>query len=93
MKVTIRRALPNDADFIAWLILTAGRAHVKRGIVGRLLAEIIAAGREKGFSRAQINIYIGNDPARRLYEKHGFKVVDEIRDPYFQQQIGSPGMA
>jgi ribosomal protein S18 acetylase RimI-like enzyme len=50
-------------------------------------------GREKGFRCAQINIYIGNIPAQRLYEKYGFKIVDEKRDPYFEMQIGSPGMA
>jgi len=50
-------------------------------------------GRQKGFKRAQINIYIGNIHAQRLYEKYGFKIIDEIRDPYFEAQIGSPGMA
>ncbi len=32
MKVQIRQARQEDAAFLAWLILTAGRAHVKRGI-------------------------------------------------------------
>jgi len=30
--IKIRQAQKEDAAFIAWLILTAGRAHVKRGI-------------------------------------------------------------
>ena len=30
--IKIRQALKADAAFLAWLILTAGRAHVKRGI-------------------------------------------------------------
>ena len=65
----------------------------RKGIVSKLLKEIMEKGRRKGFKIAQINIYIGNVAAQRLYEKHGFKVTDEIRDPYFESQIGSPGMA
>jgi ribosomal protein S18 acetylase RimI-like enzyme len=65
----------------------------RRGIVSRLLDNGLEMGREKGFRCAQINIYIGNIPAQRLYEKYGFKIVDEKRDPYFEMQIGSPGMA
>jgi ribosomal protein S18 acetylase RimI-like enzyme len=32
MELHIRKATQDDAPFLAWLILTAGRAHVKRGI-------------------------------------------------------------
>ena len=32
MDLRIRNANRNDAEFVAWLILTAGRSHVKRGI-------------------------------------------------------------
>ena len=32
MELKLRNAGVNDAAFLAWLILTAGRAHVKRGI-------------------------------------------------------------
>ena len=32
MKIKIRAARVDDADFLSWLILTAGRAHVKKGI-------------------------------------------------------------
>ncbi|CAB1064743.1 hypothetical protein D1BOALGB6SA_9540 [Olavius sp. associated proteobacterium Delta 1] len=31
-EIKIRQARKGDATFLAWLILTAGRAHVKRGI-------------------------------------------------------------
>ena len=58
-----------------------------------LLEEMIKMGREKGFKRAQISIYIGNRPAQHLYEKLGFKVVDEKRSFDFEKVMGSPGMA
>lgn len=65
----------------------------RKGVVDRLLDEIIETGRKKGFRRAQINIYIGNEPARMAYQKHGFRLLDEKRDSYFESQIGCPGMA
>ncbi len=65
----------------------------RQGIVSRLLEKILAKGRKQGFRRAQINMYIGNTPAQKAYEKHGFKVVDEKRHPAFEEEIGSPGMA
>jgi ribosomal protein S18 acetylase RimI-like enzyme len=64
----------------------------RKGMVGRLLEEILEKGRKQGFRLAQINMYIGNVPALRAYEKHGFKVVDEKRHPDFEAEIGSPGM-
>ena len=68
-------------------------AHRRKGIVDSLLETIIEKGKRLGFKRTQINIYIGNVAAQRAYEKHGFKIIDEKRDPYFEEQIGSPGMA
>ncbi len=79
----------------AWVIdsVAAVLEFRRKGIVSKLLEEILLKGRQQGFKRAQINIYIGNVAAQRLYEKHGFKILDEIRDPYFETQIGSPGMS
>ena len=39
MDIKIRSARADDAAFLAWLILTAGRAHVKRGIWEVILNE------------------------------------------------------
>jgi GNAT superfamily N-acetyltransferase len=65
----------------------------RRGISGRLFDRILSMGRAKGFKMAQINIYIGNIPAWHAYEKQGFRFMDEWRDPFFEREIGSPGMA
>jgi ribosomal protein S18 acetylase RimI-like enzyme len=64
----------------------------RRGMVSKLLEEMLEKGRKQGFQRAQINIYIGNTPAQKAYETHGFKVLDEKRHPDFEEEIGSPGM-
>ena len=79
----------------AWVIDSVATipAFRRRGIVDRLLDNILDIGRRKGYLQAQISIYIGNMPAQRAYEKHGFRLLDEWPDPYFQKEIGSPGMA
>ena len=79
----------------AWMIdsVAAVPEFRRQGIVSKLLETVIKQGREKGFRHAQVNIYIGNTSAQRLYEKHGFAILDEMRDSYFEAEIGSPGMA
>jgi len=79
----------------AWMIDSVAVVPESRrqGIVSRLLETVLQQGRDKGFRRAQVNIYIGNTAAQRLYEAHGFAIKDEILDPYFEAEIGSPGMA
>jgi len=64
----------------------------RRGLVDRLLVEILERGRKMGASIADIGVYIENDPAQRAYEKAGFAVVGEKRHPEFQAVYGSPGI-
>lgn len=86
--------IPDDMEE-AWIIDSVATLpeYRRKGFVDRLLEAILEKGRRKGFRRAQINIYIGNLPAQRAYEKHGFEIVDEKRHPDFAAEIGSPGMA
>jgi ribosomal protein S18 acetylase RimI-like enzyme len=78
----------------AWVIDSVATLPKFRryGIAGTLLDAILEQGRCRGFHTAQINLYIGNIPALRIYTKHGFKVREEKQDHYFAQEIGSPGM-
>ncbi len=64
----------------------------RRGLVHRLLQEILDVGRAKGATTAEIGVLIGNDPAQRAYEKSGFAVVQESRDAEFEAMYGCPGM-
>jgi ribosomal protein S18 acetylase RimI-like enzyme len=79
----------------AWVVDSVATipAFRRMGIVDRLLDEVLDLGRKRGYHQAQISIYIGNTPAQRAYEKHGFRLLDEWPDPYFEREIGSPGMA
>ena len=64
-----------------------------RGLVQSLLVDILEAGREQGFERAQIGYFLGNTPAKNAYEKAGFKYVDEYRHVDWEAALGTPGVA
>src|SRR4029453_5260152 len=79
-----------DAWTIEWV---ATRPEYRgKGLVHRLLQEILARGRERGHTQSQIAVLIGNTPAQRAYESAGFRVADEKRHPDFERAIGSPGI-
>ena len=86
--------IPDEAPDV-WIIDSVATvpAYRRKGVADRLLTAILEKGRQEGFRRAQISIYIGNRSAQRAYEKHGFKIVDEKRHSDFEAEIGSPGMA
>ena len=46
-----------------------------RGIGARLLAAAIDLVRERGVRELYLEVRVSNDGARRLYERHGFRVV------------------
>jgi translation initiation factor 4G len=62
----------------------------RQGLTDALLAEVLKQGR-KGHRLCQITMLIGNDPAQKAYEKHGFRFLDEKRSPEFEAALGSPG--
>ena len=77
----------------AWVVEhVATKAEFRRrGLVERLMHEMLERGRERGATTADIGVLIGNDPAQRAYEKCGFEVVEEKRDAAFEAAYGSPG--
>lgn len=78
----------------AWRIENAGAfpEYRGRGLVGALLDEIVERGRERGYQVADLGCFIGNEPARRAYEKVGFRVTEEFTDREFARIFGCPGM-
>jgi len=64
-----------------------------RGLIRRLLLEILDEGREQGFDTAQIGYLLGNLPAKRAYEGVGFRWVAEHCHPDFEADYGVPGLA
>jgi GNAT superfamily N-acetyltransferase len=65
----------------------------RRGLVRTLLEAALAEGACHGLRRAQISCLIGNDAAQRAYERAGFEVVEERRDPEFERLLGAPGFS
>jgi len=63
----------------------------RRGLVDRLMEEILERGRGRGATVADISVFIGNDPAQRAYEKCGFVPVAEKLDPEFESVYRTPG--
>jgi ribosomal protein S18 acetylase RimI-like enzyme len=77
----------------AWVVehVTTRPEFRRRGLVERLLHEVLDRGRERGAKTADIGVLIGNEPAQRAYEKCGFEVVIEKRDAEFEAAYGAPG--
>jgi GNAT superfamily N-acetyltransferase len=61
-----------------------------RGIGGKLLQHAEGLARNHGSSRMCLETGITN-PARRLYERHGYAVVATKTDPEYERMTGSPG--
>lgn len=78
----------------AWIVEWVATAPEfrRRGLIDRLMAEILERGRQRGASIADIGVLIGNDPAQRAYEKNGFAVVGESRNATFEAAYGCPGV-
>jgi len=76
-----------------WIVenVATAPAYRRRGLVRALLDDALARGRAAGHARAQISCLIGNDPARRAYERAGFAVVEELTHPGFERLLGVPG--
>jgi ribosomal protein S18 acetylase RimI-like enzyme len=80
-----------DAWVVEWV--AALPEYRRYGLVSGLLEEIFQKGRDLGYKKSQIGVLIGNTPARRAYEKAGFKFLDEKRHPDFEATIKCPGIA
>jgi len=63
------------------------------GLGAARLAHVLAEGRARGHALAQLSLMIGNAPAQRLYERHGFAISAEKRSGDFETALGCPGLA
>jgi GNAT superfamily N-acetyltransferase len=65
---------PTLAPAAPWVIECVAVAPEMRGqgVAGKLLNAILDEGRRLGHARAAISVTLGNEPARRAYEKLGF---------------------
>jgi ribosomal protein S18 acetylase RimI-like enzyme len=87
-RARVDTPMPQDALYIAELHVDPDERGA--GIGGALLDAAIAEARRLGRRLVCLTTTIDN-PARRLYERHGFVVVDERRDGEYEAVSGSPG--
>ena len=82
---SIVRVAPEHADG-AWVVENVATLPElrRKGLVDRLLVEILDRLRSRGATFADIGVLIGNDRAQRAYEKAGFKLTGEKRHPEFE---------
>lgn len=64
--------------------------HRGRGIGGTLLDYAEAQAREGGYAQMALTTTTAN-PARHLYERHGFRVVETKTDPVYERYTGIEG--
>ena len=90
----ILRVYPTFADDV-WIIENVATfpEYRRMGLINSLLEDIVRKGQESGYMKVGLGIIIGNIPARKAYEKIGFKVMEEYTDGSFEEIFGCPGMA
>jgi translation initiation factor 4G len=77
----------------AWIVENvATRPEFRRqGLCERLVEAILNLGRARGAKVSDISVFIGNDAAQRAYEKCGFEMAGEKRDPDFEAVYRTAG--
>ena len=71
------RHAATDGAHLRWFIV-APSLH-GHGLGTRLLDAAIQFSRERGYAQIYLHTFEGLDPARRLYEKNGFRLVEQRR--------------
>lgn len=89
----LHRCFPETRPGV-WVIewVAVDGAYRRRGIGGHLMQAILAAGARRTLEKAQISTYIGNCAAVATYERAGFRIERERRDPAFAAILQAPGM-
>ncbi len=82
---------PDGTWIVEWVATRP--AFRRRGLADALLDEVLAVGRRSGYAHAQIALLMGNAPAQRAYEKHGFRLERQRTHPDFAAMMGCPGIA
>jgi len=78
----------------AWMIENAAvlPPFRRRGLMTALLETVIDEGRSSGQRKALLACHMGNEAARRLYERAGFEISGQLTDHEFEVVFGCPGM-
>jgi ribosomal protein S18 acetylase RimI-like enzyme len=77
-----------------WIIENVGclEGFRRRGFARALLQDAVRRGADAGHRFVQVNVFIGNAPAIKAYERIGFRIEGEKRHRSFERFFGCPGM-
>ncbi len=78
-------AAQTEGAHLRWFILSDGLQGT--GIGGRLIRTAVDFSRERGHDRIYLNTFEGLDAARHLYEKEGFRLVDQRRGTQWGKEV------
>jgi ribosomal protein S18 acetylase RimI-like enzyme len=81
---------PEDTWVVEWVATLPsqrGRGHARR-----LLDAVFERGRSLGLETTHLSVLIGNAGAQALYERVGFRVVQEMHHPDFEAVMKTPGL-
>eukprot|EP01034_Spumella_vulgaris_P026274 gene26274-32829_t len=62
-----------------------------KGLAGSVIKAVLEEGKKSGVKKALITCAVGNNAAKRLYEKLGFELVGEGHSEECQAALGSSG--
>jgi GNAT superfamily N-acetyltransferase len=82
--------LPDVGDFAIESVATLPEFQ-RHGLSQALVNRTVDDARHRGYKLIQISAFIGNDPARAVYEKCGFQMGAENRCDEVQAVLGAPG--
>ncbi len=84
-----------EPDKDSWVIdmVAVKPGYIQLGLCKKLLKTSLKHGLEAGFNKSEILILIGNLAAQKLYEKLGFRTVEEKKHPEFEKALNCPGVA
>lgn len=89
-RARARVALPGPPGALHLVELQVRPARRGRGVGGALLDEVEARGRRDGHRHLSLTTTTRN-PAQRLYERHGFELVDRREDAGYERLTGAAG--
>lgn len=63
----------------------------EQGLGSRLMVETLARLKKLGYKKCSLDVSMDNISAQKFYEKHGFEVIQEMRDEKLEKEFGLHG--
>jgi ribosomal protein S18 acetylase RimI-like enzyme len=71
--------------------LAVAQFQQRQGVASALLGEAENLAQRSGYRKCSLCVDLDNDPARALYDRHGYTVADTFDTPELMERYGNPG--